>query len=288
MPDDESPSAPEVEDSASDVLDAHDSADHGDTEPTFVSDPQWRALLNGTDPGFVAGRGFFRMIPSSPRCKLCAAPFAGFGAPIMRMMDRGPWLKNPSICGLCFKQLEKGRGGAEIELSMLFADVRGSTGLAETMGAAAFRRLLDRFYHEATNVLVARDAVVDKFVGDEVVALFLPALTGSDHAHDAIEAARDLLKATGHGSAGGPWIPVGAGVHTGIAYVGTVGDTVTDFTALGDNVNVTARLASAAGAGEILVSAASAEAADLDPSLETRNLTLRGRTQTLDVRVLRV
>ena len=66
------------------------------------------------------------------------------------------------------------------------------------------------------------------------------------------------------------------------------GDTVVDFTALGDSVNVTARLASAAGPGEILVSSASAEAADLDRSLETRHLTLRGRTQPLDVRVLRV
>jgi adenylate cyclase len=282
MPEHGSPQSAGIDEIAPDAV-ADPSA-----EPGFVSDPQWRALLNGTDPGFVAGRGFFRMIPSSPRCKLCAAPFAGFGAPLMRMLDRGPWVKNPRICGLCFKQLEKGRGGAEIELSMLFADVRGSTGLAETMGANAFRRLLDRFYHEATDILVARDAVVDKFVGDEVVALFLPALTGTDHAHDAIEAARDLLKATGHGSSAGPWIPVGAGVHTGIAYVGTVGDTVTDFTALGDNVNVTARLASAAGPGEILVSSASAEAADLDRSLETRHLTLRGRTQSLDVRVVRV
>jgi adenylate cyclase len=261
--------------------------DPGAAEP-LVSDPQWRAILEGTSGDFAAGRGFLRMIPSSPRCKLCAAPFAGPGAPVMRLLDRGPWAKNPSICGFCFKQLERSRGGAEIELSLLFADVRGSTTLAETMGVAPFRRLLDRFYHEATEVLMARNAVVDKFVGDEVVALFIPALTGSDHAGDAIRAAQDLLQATGHGGSDAPWIPVGVGVHTGPAYVGTVGDTVTDFTALGDSVNVTARLASAAGSGEILVSAVAADAAGLDATLETRNLTLRGRTQPLDVRVLRV
>ena len=95
------------------------------------------------------------------------------------------------------------------------------------MGPAAFRALLDRFYREATNVLVAHDAVLDKFVGDEVVALFLPVLNGHDHASDAIDAARELLRATGHGSAAGPWIPLGAGVHTGLAYVGSIGDTVT-------------------------------------------------------------
>ena len=62
---------------------------------------------------------------------------------------------------------------------------------------------------------------------------------------------------------------------------------MTDFTALGDSVNVTARLASAAAGGEILVSVDTAERAGLDDTSETRTLTLRGRTQTLDVRVLR-
>ncbi len=268
---------------------AHDEEpDDSASEGPFVSDPQWRAILDGTDKGFVAGRGFFRRLPSSPRCKLCAAPFAGPSAPFMRMIDRGPWAKNPNICGLCFKELEKGRGGAEIELSLLFADVRGSTGLAERMGPAAFRRLLDRFYHEATEILVAHDAVVDKFVGDEVVGLFIPALNGANHARDAVVTGRALLKATGHGRPEGPWIPIGVGIHTGVAYVGTVGDTVTDFTALGDSVNVAARLASAAASGEILVSAASADAADLQDAAETRTLTLRGRTEPLDVRVLRV
>ncbi|HET7494913.1 MAG TPA: adenylate/guanylate cyclase domain-containing protein, partial [Candidatus Limnocylindrales bacterium] len=78
----------------------------------------------------------------------------------------------------------------------------------------------------------------------------------------------------------------GIGIHTGTAYVGVVGDTVTDFTALGDSVNVTARLASAAGAGEILVSESAAESAGLHDFSEIRHLTLRGREQELDVRVL--
>ena len=253
-----------------------------------VSDPRWASMLNDPDSGFAAGRRFFRMLPSSPRCKLCAAPFAGPAAPFMRMLDRGKWDKNPSICGFCFRQLEKAHGGAEIELSMLFADVRGSTGLAETMGPSAFHNLLGRFYREATEALVTRDGIIDKFVGDEVVGLFLPVLAGHDHAIHAIDAAKNLLRATGYGSGSGPWIPIGAGVHTGLAYVGAIGDTVVDFTALGDSVNVTARLASAAGPGEILVSSVSAAAAGLDESLELRTLTLRGRVEPLDVRVVHV
>lgn len=263
-------------------------ADETPEPPLPPSDPVWRDILEGTSPGFGSYRRFLRMIPRSPRCKMCAAPFAGLGAPIMRLVGRGPWDKNPDICGFCFRELERNHGGAEIDLSLLFADIRGSTGLAESMGAGKFRRLMDRFYQDATGVLVAHDAVVDKFVGDEVVALFIPALTGADHAGRAVAAARGLLAATGHHDRGGPWAPLGIGVHSGPAYVGTIGDTVTDFTALGDTVNVTARLASAAAAGEILVSAETAQRAGLDASLETRHLNLRGRTQPLDVRVVRV
>ena len=244
-------------------------------------------MLEGTEGGFGSRRNILRHIPSSPRCKLCAAPFSGPGAPVMRMFDRGPWDKNPTICGYCFRQLERGHGGAEIELTLLFADIRGSTGLAESMDPASFHRLMGRFYQETTKVLVSHDAVVDKFVGDEVVALFIPALTGPGHAARAVEAAREMLKVTGQGDEAGPWAPLGIGIHTGPAYVGTVGDTVTDFTALGDTVNVTARLASAAAAGEILVSTDACAQADLPSDLETRHLTLRGRQQPLDVRVLR-
>src|SRR5687767_15115110 len=169
-------------------------------DPTLpVSDPQWRALLEGTSGSFGSRRRFFRLIPSSPRCKMCAAPFAGLGAPVMRVFDRSPWAKNPTICGFCFKALERERGGAEIDLTLLFADIRGSTGLGESMGAVSFHRLMGRFYREMTRVLVANDAVVDKFVGDEVVALFIPALAGPDHAGRAVTTAREMLKATGHG-----------------------------------------------------------------------------------------
>jgi len=180
-----------------------------------VSDPQWRALLEGTSGSFGSGRRFFALIPSSPRCKMCNAPFAGFGAPVMRLMDRGPWAKNPNICGFCFKALERGRGGAEIDLTLLFADIRGSTALGESMGAASFHQLMGRFYGEMTRVLVANDAVVDKFVGDEVVALFIPALTGPDHAGHAVRAAREMLKATGHGDGASPWRRSGSGSTRG-------------------------------------------------------------------------
>ncbi len=227
-------------------------------------------------------RRISRAIPSDPRCKLCDTPF---GAPgnVMRFIGFGPSRLNRRICSGCIHALQKRPGGAEIELSLMFADVRGSTGLAERMAAAEFSQLMARFYGAAADVVDRRNGIVDKFVGDQAMALFIPGFAGPDHATDAIEAAHELLEATGHAE-GDPWVPVGAAVHTGLAFVGTVGEgDAFDFTALGDPVNTAARLAASAGTGEILVSREAAQAAGLETTgLESRRLELRGRAETVD------
>jgi adenylate cyclase len=206
----------------------------------------------------------------------------------MRVIGRGPWTKNPNYCGICFNVLQTMHGGAEIECTLLFADVRGSTALAEQMSPRDFNAVMTRFYTAAAKELVERDGIVDKFVGDEVVAIFIPALAGEKHAQRAIEAARVLLRVTGNEPGIAPWLPVGAGIHSGMAYVGAVGEGQhTEFSALGDVVNVAARLASAASAGEIFVSTAAAAAATLDISqLEHRSLGLRGKSTATDIVVL--
>jgi adenylate cyclase len=219
---------------------------------------------------------------------MCAAPFGGPAGILMRWRGRAPWPHNPDYCSACFQLLDRYHGGAEIESSFLFADIRGSTTLAEGMSPTAFRTLLDRFYDVAVRVLVAHDGIVDKFVGDEVVGIFIPAVAHDEHPAQAIAAARALLDATGHGDPGGPWLPIGVGVGTGTAFVGSVGATHTAaMTALGDIVNVTARLASAAGPGEILVNDRAAQRAGLETgSLEQRRLQLKGKTQPTIVHVL--
>ena len=119
------------------------------------------------------------------------------------------------------------------------------------------------------------------------VATVVPGFAGEDHAARAVSAARSLIHATGNDD-GEPWVPLGIGVHTGVAYVGRVGEgDACDFTAVGDAVNTTARLASAAGAGEVLVSKAAADASMLDDTgLESRTLTLRGKDEMIDALVL--
>jgi adenylate cyclase len=250
---------------------------------------EWAALLSGTHP-HLHDPTPFRFVPSSPRCKLCKAPFRGVGGAVFRRYGFGPWPKNPNICGRCFKNLRKHAGacpssgdaevaGAEVELSMLFADVRGSSRIARTMSTLEFTRLMNRFYRTSSDVLFAADAIVEKFVGDEVVALFVPFLAGPGHPRRAVEAARELLRRTGHGAGEEPWVPIGAGVHTGRAFVGVVAsaESNADFTALGDPVNVAAHLASQASAGEVLVTVEAAGAAALDvAALERRHLSLKG------------
>ena len=251
-------------------------ADDDGARSRLVSDRRARRL-----------RRFWRTLPSGPRCKMCTSPFGPPFGPVLRLVGKGRWPGNPAYCSGCFRYLYRHREGAEVECTLFFADVRGSTRLAERMTATSYRALADRFYTTAAGVLVRHEAVVDKFVGDEVVAIFVPALAGASHARQAIDAATDLLAATGHDQSE-PWIPLGIGVNTGDAYVGAVGTAEhVEFTALGDAVNVTARLASAAGQGEVLVTEAAARAAAYDVSgLERRELNLRGRSTATPVFVV--
>ena len=249
----------------------------------------WRDFLNRGDAMERRVRRVFRALPHAPRCQLCAAPFAGPAAPIMRAFGKRPADKNPHVCQSCFSFIAKHHGGAEIEASFLFADIRGSTTLAERMSSGQFHALLDRFYTTASAVVFEHDGAVDKFVGDEVVAMFFPFVSGNLHAVKAVQAAEALLRATGHADPAGPWAPVGAGVHTGLAWVGAVGDEAhTEVTALGDAVNVAARLAASAAAGEVLVTASAARAAGLDPALEPRTLALKGKEALTEVVSLHV
>jgi len=219
---------------------------------------------------------------------MCAAPFGPPGGAILRYFGHARWAKNPKYCEGCFRTLQANHGGAEVECSLLFADVRGSTSLAEGMSPADFRALMGRFYDAAFAALIDFNAIVDKFVGDEVISIFIPAYTGREHARLALDAARRLLEVTGHGS-DEPWIPIGIGVNSGVAFVGSVGrGPDTELTALGDPVNVAARLASAAGPGEVLVTLDAAQAGGLAlPGLEQRELELRGKRERTSVVVLR-
>ncbi len=235
-------------------------------------------------------RQFFRMLPGSPRCKNCYAPFHGAGSVVVRVFfDKHPSNLNPQLCNVCEIFARQHQGGAEIELTMLFADVRGSTTLAEGMNPTEYSKLINRFYSTATRVLVTTDALIDKIIGDQVAGMYVPGFAGQEHARRAIEAAQEILRATGHSSAEGPWIPLGAGVHTGTAFVGALGseEGTIDITVLGDAANTAARLSTNAGIGEILVSEPAVKAAGLETNdLVQREIELKGKSEPLTTWVI--
>ena len=243
----------------------------------------WGAVLTGTDPILRYGRTVLRYLPSAPRCKLCNAPFSGAGSVLMKLIGKTPWERNPRICRFCIASLpRRWPGGVELDASLLFADIRGSTALAERMNPAQYGEVINRFFRTATEAFVRHDAIIDQLVGDEAIGLFLPGYAGPAHAGQAISAARALIAAMDEEGEDDTRLPVGIGVHTGLVFIGSVGspESFTDFTALGDAVNTAARLASAARGGEILMSEASRAAAGIGSGqVEARLLDLKGKAE---------
>ena len=245
---------------------------------------RWQAFLNSQ-------RKLYSLLPSNPHCHECGIPMAGIGGSALRFMGSEPSSFSPKLCSACEKSARQYEVGAEVELTMIFADVRDSTPLAELRGPSGFKEIINRFYKETSKVLIAHNAMVNRLMGDQVIALFVPRFAGKDHARVALHAAQGLLRVTGHGDPSGPWIPVGAGIHTGIAYVGAIGaaDGVTEIAVLGSAANLCARLSSKAAAGEILISEESVKAGNFDVTgLEYRSLELKGVGQPVSVRVMKI
>lgn len=204
------------------------------------------------------GRAIFSIIPSDPRCMFCHGPFAGTGGRLMLLIGRGQSREDPRVCNSCIKYGQEHSGGAHVDIATVFADMRGSTPTAERIGDRAFGQLIDRFFQTSSKVFVDGGALLGRLAGDEAIGYFVPGIAGPDYAQAALDSALELLRATGHTDVDGPWIPLGVGVHAGNAYVGLLGEhgRATELTALGDDVNVGARLADSAGVGEVLASRA--------------------------------
>ena len=252
-------------------------------DPEQHDNPEWRDTLLGVHPELVRLRRLFRHLPSDPRCKMCLSPQGGIGGPLVNLFGFGRYPRNPQLCNSCFRSAQKHPGGATIEITALFADIRGSTGLAERIGTTAYSTAVAEYVRVASGAIRGPGGIVDKLLGDGVMALFIPGFAGVDHAAKAVEAARTILREVS--------LPVGIGVHTGPAWVGFVGgiQDVLDFTALGDAVNVASRLGSDAQAGEILMSAATGASAGLTTTdMDARSLELRGRSERLEVLAERV
>jgi len=231
-------------------------------------------------------RRIMRALPRDPRCKFCNVPFQGIGATIARVLfGKQRSSLNPRFCNMCEIASREFPGGAEVKMSILFADIRGSTALSETMSPTEFRQLIHRFYNATTKAVIEEDGLVEKLSGDGLAAFWGAGFAGPEYVKRTITVARNLAKEMERQK-----IPVGISVHAGVAYFGamTTSDGLTTISASGEEINLAARLASRAAAGEVLVSEQALKQAGLDGSqLEFRSLdNLKGISEAVPVRVL--
>jgi len=244
-----------------------------------------------SQPSSRAFKRVLRTLPSTPRCGYCGAPFAGVGARLVRPLGYRPSRKNPNLCSLCVELAPP--GGMTLEIGVLFADLRGFTSASESRTPAEVSTELRRFYAHAEKVFFP-EALIDKLIGDEVMALYVPpfmmpeAPMGDDvHRHVAhvmLQHARELLERVGYGAASVPDFEIGIGLDFGEAFIGNIGDTaVHDFTAVGDVVNTASRLQGCAAAGEVLLSARLARLLPMRVGVPEQ-VELKGKQEPCDAR----
>jgi adenylate cyclase len=220
-----------------------------------------------------------RKFPANPRCKFCFVPFGGVG----RVTRVKPSAKNPNFCRGCLESAPM--GGHETEVGVLFADLRGFTAWSADRPPATVAAALNRFYTSATKSLMAHDAIIDKFAGDEVMALFLSDMStlGTRTCDEMMSAAEDLITAA---RIAFDELPIGIGLNYGSAWVGNVGSSaVKDFTALGDVVNVAARLQACAGPGEIVLSEDAYARLARPPDANSKEFVVKGKEDAIRARI---
>ncbi len=185
-------------------------------------------------------------------------------------------------------------GGVNQKITVLFADIRAFTSLSENENPEKVVGLLNKYFTAMTEIIFEHGGTLDKYIGDGMMALFGAPTASEEDALNAVKAAvtmqkrlvslNEELRAEGYGT-----ISVGIGLHTGEATVGYIGSEIrSEYTAIGDTVNLAARLESNAVGGQILMSEATAEASgNRIPVNVLEPLTVRNRVQPVKVLEIR-
>jgi adenylate cyclase len=229
-----------------------------------------------------------RSVPIPIRGPL-AVPFRTFGISRSKM--------NPNICTICeraFRRVKKHRH-ISATATILFADIRGYSNLSERIGSVELSDIVSAFQDQCAHAIWAHDGIVNKQMGDGLMAIFNFPIKIERHAEAAVTAAVDIQRRSKAalaaltprlGEAADP-PGVGVGVHTGPVEIGEFSTARSDYTAIGDTVNLAARLEAQAAIGEILVSIESAALAPgLTAGAATRTLRLKGIERPVLARVL--
>lgn len=234
------------------------------------NEPLWRTIFQDGHPDLLKQHWLHRKLPSPPRCRLCLVPFEGLGGWWMRKRGKARSDRNEHYCSACDGFLAAFPGGAEVEMTLLFADIRQSSQMAEDLGSAQFAAKVNAFYAQVGKILAASDGFVVELRGDCIAGAYPPGFSGQDHAAKAVRAAVEIVKQSGSDGAA-----FGVGVHAGPVFIGTV-DTaagrLNEVSVFGETVNMAAKLSDVAPAGQALVSTEAATLAgmsgDLSPATE--------------------
>ncbi|HEY0135734.1 MAG TPA: adenylate/guanylate cyclase domain-containing protein [Nannocystis sp.] len=209
-------------------------------------------------------------------CRVCGAALAGSLAYVSMLLGVRRSARNPNLCNRCTAHM---KDGESVEITALFADLSGFTGLTQSHGDEQTAEIVDAFLRGASRAIQRQDGVVDKFIGDAVMAVFNAPIRREDHCRRAVAAAIDIQNMMAALTRRfGVELQVSIGVARGTARLGRVGsDDVSSFTAIGGAVNLASRLQGAARPGTIAVdSAALADVADVFPDARTQATTLKG------------
>ena len=203
-------------------------------------------------------------------------PLRVLGVKISRM--------NPNLCNICETMFTKVKRRKQIVVpaTVLFADLRGYTSMSQGAASGDVADMLHGFSDECAAAIWERDGIVNKFMGDAVLAIFNFPILRDDHVQQAALAAQDIQRRWSRKrelveGSGGASVGVGIGIHTGLASIGEIGTAYKDFTIIGPVVNMASRIQGAAKAGEILVSEEVYQRiADVFPNSESRECQLKG------------
>ena len=182
-------------------------------------------------------------------------------------------------------------GGVRREVTVLFADIRGFTGLAERRAPEEVVSILNSYLACATEIILGVGGTLDKFLGDGVMAFFNAPLPQEDHVLAAVRAATLMQARLRELQLSGQRIGFGVGINTGEGIVGNIGTAeLMNYTIIGDVVNVAARLQGEARPGEVLLSGSAYErVASAVEAEELGAVHVKGRAEPVQIyKVLRV
>jgi adenylate cyclase len=247
----------------------------------------WKTIFADGHPELLKQHWLHTKLPREPRCRMCLVPFKGIGGWFMRRKGKTQNSRNPNYCSACDKFMEAFPGGAEVEMSLLYVDIRQSTQYAANNTPENVSERINTFLDQATRTITQHDGFVMAFYGDCVVASWPPGFSGDDHAQKAQRAAIELVTNKQMVDGSGNPIPVGVGVHTGNVFIGTVSamqGSFRDVSIFGSSVNLTARLASQAEPNQALASAENIQASGkaLD-SFSSQQVELKGFEEPVNI-----